>query len=400
MKLFQFYLAVTMSSVVFSCSEEEPKPTNKVVIEVKIPSQGYGESNMYIIATGRDGAFLGLKKIEDGQNIVIDTAIASLPDKVNITVLRHSPPSGEWPTDSYSFFTEADVPVGSKWYYRDGEGFSGNGAATVNITNFPSGSFCSISSLKGSGETRMAEAGAVTLSAGFNQSPADLFIGTVGTSQDPRHFKAASVTTGATLDLDYNADFLPYDEVINVPADGHHWLVISRGYNMPVEQITVKEFYTHEFGFFFDTNNNGLRLGFNDGYVNYWTFWYDQDAGMTFEKWGEAPEQSDFEPVQGDFTITNETFNGFDYTTTGTFHYLMSGFDHINSARRVWWMVLRPVGRLTRSWTGCRTRCSHVFQNWPTSMWKTLISLTLHSSGQPLQEPPTCTSGINTARVT
>lgn len=138
----------------------------------------------------------------------------------------------------------------------------------------------------------------------------------------------------------------PFDHVIAVPSDGLSWLAFCRAYNTPIAEITAKEDNVHEFGFFYNTNDNGLRMGVNDGYTSYWTLWHNEttERGMTYEKWGDAPDQSGFQPLEGDFTITNETLNEFNYTTTGTFHYLTAGFQNVNAERGVWWSTLRPIG--------------------------------------------------------
>lgn len=352
MKRSHFYFALAILSVnISSCNQEDDPgelPTKKVVIEIQTANDVYGDRDVFIIATGPDGTFLGLEKIEDGQTVVMDTAIASLPDKVNITVLIYSPPNPESPTDNFRFYTETDVPTGSKWFYAaGGESFSGVGSATISIKDFPVGTVCSISGLGGYANVAMVEnSGSATVSAMLLQDQTDLFLSTVGTSHDPRYFKAGSVSNGAIFNLNYQDDFLPFDQVINVAPDELAWLVMSRGYNTPVSQITSKEKNTHQFGFFYGNNSEGIRLGINHGYASYWTFWYNEspERAVTYEKWGAAPEHSDFKPIEGDFTITNESLNGLNYTTTGTFHYLVAGFTNVNSARAVSWATLRPIG--------------------------------------------------------
>jgi hypothetical protein len=352
MKRAYFYLALAVLSVnIFSCNEDDDPgqvPTKKVVIEIQTPPNLYGDRDAFLIATGPNGRFLGFEKIEDGQTLVMDTALESLPDKVNITVLTFSPPNPESPTDNFRFYTETDVPTGSKWYYAaGGESFSGVGSATINVKNFPGKSFCSISGLGGYANVAMVEnSGSATVTAMLLKDQTDLFLSTVGTSHDPRYFKAGPVSNGVMLNLNYQDDFLPFDNIINVAPDGHSWLVMSRGYNTPISQITSREKNTHQFGFFYDKNIEGIRLGINNGYSTYWTFWYVQspERAMAYEKWGAAPTHSDFEPIEGDFAITNESFNGLNYTTTGTFHYLLSEFSNVSSARAVSWTTLRPIG--------------------------------------------------------
>jgi hypothetical protein len=352
MKRAHFYLALAVLSVnISSCNQDDDPgqlPTKKVVIEIQTPPNLYGDRDAFIIATGPDGTFLGFERIKDGKTLVMDTALESLPDKVNITVLTYSPPNPELATDNFRFYTETDVPTGSKWHYAaGGESFSGVGSATINVKNFPGNSFCSISGLGGyANVARVENPGSATVSAMLPKDQTDLFLSTVGTSNDPRYFKAESVSNGALLNLNYQDDFLPFDHVINVASDGLFWLVMSRGYNKPISQITSKEKNTHQFGFFYDNNSEGIRLGINDGYSSYWTFWYIQspERTVTYEKWGAAPTHSNFEPIEGDFTMTNETLNGLHYTTTRTFHYLLSEFSNVSSARAVSWTTLRPIG--------------------------------------------------------
>ena len=344
-----FILATILISISLSCSDEsDPAPDNKLVFELEVPAELYNGRDAYIIATGPDGGFLGFEKIVNGQTLVIDTAIASLPDKINITYLVYSPPNSESPRENYRFVTHTDVPTGSKWYDPSlGEGFSFNKFATVSIDNVPGGSTCSVSSMKGGvyGSTSVPGS-SVTLSASLDETPADVFVSTIGAGQNPRYHYAPSVTDGATLDLDYTNDFLEFDDVISVPADGDAWIVIARGYNTPVSQITYNEKNTHDFGFWYETNNNGLRIGVNEGYDSYWTFWTRQSGmvGTTYEKWGAPPSATSFEAVDGDFTITNDDLNDFEYTTTGTFNYFLSEFFKFTPGRFVSWTAVRPMG--------------------------------------------------------
>src|SRR5688500_9105559 len=95
MKRSHFYLALAILLINISSCNQEDDPgqvaTKKMVIEIQTATDLYGDRDVFIIATGPDGTFLGLEKIEDGQTVVMDTAIASLPDKVNITVLTYLP---------------------------------------------------------------------------------------------------------------------------------------------------------------------------------------------------------------------------------------------------------------------------------------------------------------------
>jgi hypothetical protein len=350
-----------------SCdNENEDALPNRVVFELEVLPNVFSETEEhYIIATAPDGTYLGMTAFRNGQTVMIDSAIASLPDKINITRVVFSPATNSNLTNSYYVDTHTDVPVGSKWFYkRPGSAYGLVGSATINVANFPSGAFYSISSINGYfGGSIQGNSSNASLHANLAANPSELFIGTVGTLQDPRYYRTDAISAGSTLNLDFQTDFHAYDNTVIIPADNNFTIASIRGFNRPIAEVDDPNFGSHEFGLYTATNANGIRLGFNGGYESYLTLWAysTPDGSALYEKSGVAPVQTDFTPIHRHGIVQSTDMNNFEYSTTGAFHYLSSYYSSQDAESRLSWSVQRPVGSTNKIITDLPERIKTIY---------------------------------------
>src|SRR5687767_9963528 len=111
-----FILLLLLGVFFVSCDNEDKDPLPvRTLFELQVPANMYHESiGSYILITGPDGAFLGMEKITNATTVVIDTAIASVPEKINVTQITvHPPTPNNNNSTSYYINTKTGVATGS-----------------------------------------------------------------------------------------------------------------------------------------------------------------------------------------------------------------------------------------------------------------------------------------------
>jgi hypothetical protein len=345
-------LSLTILVVFFlftSCEDnDDSPPPNHLLFKLNVEANMYPDYiKSYVIITAPDGAFLGMGRVMNGSTTVIDTAIAHLPPKINVTRLSHSSfvsPNGD--QNFYSFDTKTDVPTGSEWYEKTNtEDWFVTGNAQITISNLPLDQYYSMSTLNGPYTLFYASQSPLSLYIGFTSDNGDIFIGSTSVSGDPRYFHSESVTPGSTLNVDFLSDFQEYDHVLSIPSNGEFYIGAIDAYMTSIDEA-FNYANLHQMGFYLDFNDEGFRLGYNDGYSAYHSYFTStlNSRMVTYEKWGDPPATPPAF-IQGTVNILNSGINTFDYEATASFSYLTSNFRWMKSAgETIDWYVHRPAG--------------------------------------------------------
>ena len=331
--------------VLAGCSEDDPKPLeNKKIFELEIKSSFATYDQDWVVISDPDGNFLAASRFESGSVVLIDSAIKTLPEFINVTLLNHYPKT----VDTKAFFnfrSFTNVPTGSKWYLKTQQPAYGPGVGTMTyeIQNAPNDAFVIANTIEGDKSSDYTQNNFADGTVNLLTDPSDLFICLSG-YEDPRYYKSSSVSVGDHLELNYESDFQEYDHLLPVPAQSVS-LSFTAGYLKPLSEVSYIYGDRHVFQLILNPNAN--KLAYNDGYEAYLTTFsaFKDGKVYTYNKTGDLPTAAGMTLPTDDFTVTNDDLNEFAYTTTGTFENVTSFYNFSTAASpfHVRWSVKRPI---------------------------------------------------------
>jgi hypothetical protein len=182
----------------------------------------------------------------------------------------------------------------------------------------------------------------------LRKSPSDLFISVTG--NNPRYKKIDAISSGQTLDLDFNYDFLAFDHVYPVAFESPNFLGSIRGFATALEAAENTNTNYHELCSFGGSTDQ-LKMGFNDGYPFYITNWSailsPNGVRVGYYKLGDAPVPGSFMLFNSDFQINNEDFTKFHFTVGAAFNYCYNEWISVDefslNTPIINWQIARPV---------------------------------------------------------
>lgn len=312
-------LAFTILASLNSCSDEPGinKKTNKILATLDIYDLGSFESTtrIWYFATDNSGNILDSKRWNNESVLTLQGDVLD-DEKINVFIVTEYSNTG---SDSPTIFAYTDVTPGRK----DSMGSKNStppldGSIIVTVKNLPNtSSFNVMSGFQGAHET-IGHANRSGTDGIYELTPRNLTQKKIHfcyseVNADPMYFETEVEWNGGSYTFDFKEKFKPYDNVINLPTDGHYNFNAPNGRVAGVNGTEVywNSFYVDGFG-----QGDALRMGFNNGFEKYYsvvTVHHNERLYVWSQVTPSLGEENFIWP-EHDFTVTNNSIADFNFT--------------------------------------------------------------------------------------
>jgi hypothetical protein len=317
----KYQRTVCLSLILLSCSKDEVKPVPVKYFEVQIdPSYNTASSDNWIILHNKDGNLLSVKHFEAGDNLIFDSTV-TISGKIGVTIASFNvnlPPN----YNEYEFQSFLGEEVNAKWTLKnmvpDFPLEETSGELFVDIVDPQIGSpyDAQISSPHWSATPLSTEEGHLTFGFYKSATTKDFFISIVDKDDNPHYIFLHDPSASASFSL---SDFSDYDKIVHVNfAPSATSYVLVRAYERAEPYSAYTGYLTDAFFSGFGVEKSSYKIGYLDGFENYYTGMYAgyEGYGFGYESFGPAPTADIALENQINITLSNKTFYNFALSST------------------------------------------------------------------------------------
>ena len=334
---YAFYLFLVFSA----CQKDEPAP---VVPDPEITLLTFKQdvssvtslSDDWIFITNENGNLLDIKHFEAGDAIVLKSDEITASDKINVTIFHYLQPT----TETIDFTSYLGISTGQTWIYGKRNGFlpTGIGLATMNIANARILPPPPITVSTNLGYSSPRAQSPTTVSIPLYKGIERIFAAT-NIEDIPSYFEAEGLEDGDIIDVDYNTDFKPLQNIFTQDLSG------STSYAGNVYGLSnetgVDPYYVQGFMNYSTAPGpmNTITWGYNNGFDLYRTY-IRKSLGKVSRHYFKLGDPVTTIPFPNHtFTPITTDLNGFSFSISEEYH--------LRNSR---WTVLVPDYQSVLSW--------------------------------------------------
>ena len=337
----KLFAVLMVAGSLFACQDDEAPMSAIFTIEI---GEGYlpQPADNWILVSNTDGQLLDYQSLQTG-TIILQASEVPDDQKLNISLLSRGTSNPN--INFFSMVTYTGIDAGESWSLQRPQINADPviGSANVKIINLPAVETVNVTFSK-EFEGRVVTQGDLSNNGDYweadlvvplSQSQTDILISVNPLYLDPsippdfesKYYWLSQLTDGQQIDLDFEIDFLSYQEQfsLDIPDQAGDVILDISGF----QDLDA----TYGAGFVFTSSLaiypiNQIEVFFNQGFNVYETsFTLSNGSGSTdYHKVGEAPSLEDLSSRDLDFQILDASFHNYAFNASPEFQVVENGW--------------------------------------------------------------------------